>query len=492
MVLIEPPFLRLFKPTYSLDRLPLGLAYLAGSIGKETKWDIKIYNGDFVGQSEQVRLSYLGGNGFANYLNNLEDTCGAVWREVKATIRSLAPHAVGITSKAQNFGSARVVARIAKEVDSNIFVIVGGPHPTLQPTEVLNDPHIDMSVFGEGEATIVDLLHALENGESLERVRGVAYRKNGTVFRNGHRDLLRDLDRLSFPHENLEHVLLDYDRYPTSAFKYVVATRGCPFNCLFCGSRYLWGRSVRFRSPENVVRELQSLWKKGLRLIHFSDDTFGVNRDYLKSMCKAIEANCPRLRWSCETHVSLVTRETVAAMKRAGCHSIEIGIESGNNAMLKRIRKGTTIEQAFAACDTIKQSGIEVVALFMVGLPDETEATLADTWRAMQRINCDRIHFSIFTPYPGTEAFELCRAQGLIGSTYDPSVYGHQSPENFFCKGISPDLFRRATAAIERMVDRRNFHGRLKGLFRPAGIQRMRESGPIKGLRNGIKFFMGM
>ena len=142
--------------------------------------------------------------------------------------------------------------------------------------------------------------------------------------------------------------------------------------------------------------------------ITFEDDTFGINKDYIARLCDAIIAGCPGLKWSCELHVKLADEKIISLMKKAGCYSISIGIESGNNEILKKIRKNITIEEAMKVCRIIKKQGIELCGFFMVGFPYETEDTLKDTMIAMNKIDYDALVYSIFTPYPGTESFEFC------------------------------------------------------------------------------------
>ncbi len=491
ILLIEPPFHRLFKETYSLDRFPLGLGYLAGSILSNTSWNVQIYNGDFAGLSEYMKVSYLSKEGFYNYLKNLNNMNNHVWNEVRAAILKYRPHVVGISSKSQNFESACKVAEIVKHIDPDIMVVVGGPHPSSVGKEVLCNPAIDIAVKGEGEETIVDILRAMESGMRFDEIPGIVYRSNGVLLDNGPRNAISDLNCLSFPHQSAESTLIDYDRYPVSAFKYIFATRGCPYNCYYCGSREIWGNKARFRSPENVVEEIKALGRKGVRLIHFSDDTFGVTRGYLNRLCDALSKHCSGTLWSCETHVNLVDEETVSMMKNAGCHSIEIGIESGNNEILRQMRKNITIEEALTACEMIKKYDIEVVALYMAGFPGETEKTLNDTFNAIKKTYCDRIHFSIFTPYPGTEVFKMCQSVGLIDEHYEAYRYGHQSPQNCFSHEIQPGRFREIVSKIEKFVDRKNFIGRAKHLFTKTGFQRMQESGMSESFKKVSRFFLG-
>jgi len=491
ILLIGPPFYRLFKETYSLHRYPLSLDYLAGTIKKETDWGIMAYNADFSPQFEAFKASYFAGAGFDNYLNNLKDLSGRVWAEIKSTILEYKPTVVGISAMSQSFASARIVAKLAKEVNEQIIVIVGGPHASMVKSEVLNCPDIDIGVKGEGENTIVELLNAIEARREFDSIQGICYRKGKQIVENGPREFIKDLDSLCFPHESAPEVLKDHDQYPLTAFASIFAIRGCPHNCFFCGSREIWSRKVRFRSPENVIREIKSLQKMGLKAIHFDDDTFGVNKKYINDLCNALLTHCPGLKWSCELHVRLADEQTISLMKAAGCRSIQIGIESGNNEILRAMRKNITIEESLAACEAIRKHGIGLQAFFMVGFPQETEETLNDTVTAMKKVKCDHLVYSIFTPYPGTEAFGFCKEKGLIGDDYDVSLYYHKSPANCFCTNITLERFRMLASKVEEMVDRKNYIGRVRQIFTLNTLRKIQGLGISRSFRKGIRVLIG-
>jgi len=492
ILLIEPPFYRLFKDTYSSGWYPLSLGYLAAMIMKKTNWNVKVYNADFVPRSEKIKISYLTSTGFDKYLNSLQDLSRPVWKEIKSIISMYKPTVVGISAKSPNFASVCILAKFSKEIDKKIIVIVGGPHPSSVGSEVLQSPDIDICVKGEGENTIIELLNAIETQKKFDDIKGIIYRKNSHVIENPPREFIKNLDSLYFPHESAPKVLIDYNQYPIQAFSYIMATRGCHYNCFFCGSHKIWSRKVRFRSPVNIVREIKGLQKKGLKLVRFIDDTFGVNRQYINDLCSTIKKYCPGLKWSCLFHVRLVDSQTISLMKEAGCCSIEIGIESGNNEILNVMRKCITIEEALSACSIIKNHGIDVYADFMVGFPQETEDTLSDTLAAMRKIQCDRFIYSIFTPYPGTEAFTYLRENGLINDTYDSSLHFHQSPANYFCINITPERFRMLVSKIEKIVDRKNRIYTMKQIFSLNTIMRgIQEQGVKNSLIRGIRLFVG-
>lgn len=476
ILLIEPPFYRLFKDTYSLDLYPLAMGYLAATIQKETDWKVFAHNFDFTPQSEIQKYSYMSGKGFDNYLNNIRDISVPIWSEIKSYILEYNPDVIGISAKSQNFKSACNIAKLSKEINKQITVVVGGPHPSMVGPEVLKCPDIDICVKCEGEYTIVELLNSIARKEKFDNIHGIIYRKNGKITENPSREYISDLDSLPFPYKTAPDVLKDYDKYPDYAFNRIFATRGCPFNCFFCGSRKIWSRKVRFRSPDNVVAEINGLIKNRINSVHFNDDTFGTNKQYIKKLCNAIIEQIPGLKWSCEIHVKLINEEIISLMKKAGCFLIQIGIESGNNKILKQIRKNITIEEALLACEIIKKHDILLHTFFMVGHPQETEETLRDTEVAMKKIK-GLVLYNIFTPYPGTESFEFCKKNGLIEDNYDISLHNHQSPANCFCLNIKPDRFRAIVSNIEKMVDRKNKLTDIKEKFSFKTVTKIREKG---------------
>jgi radical SAM superfamily enzyme YgiQ (UPF0313 family) len=481
----------LYKNTYSLDRYPLSLGYLSAAIKKETDWEVLAYNADFHLSDEYIKISFFISEGFSNYLNNLKDLSMPIWGEIKSVIYDYKPDVVGISAKSQNFNSACNVAKLVKMVNRKTVVIVGGPHVSMIGADILSCPEIDIGVKGEGEKTIVELLDSLSSNKELSSIKGIIYRDCTGVVENAPRDFIKDLDLFGYPHEFAAEVLKDYDKYPITAFNNIFASRGCPYSCFFCGSKKIWGQNVRFRSPENIVKEINLLQEKGIRFIRFDDDTFGVKKQNIIDLCNAISKHCPGVRWSCELHVKLVDEQVVRLMRKSGCYRIEVGIESGNNEMLKKIRKNITIEEAILACKIIKKYGIELQTFFMVGFPWETESTLEDTLNAMKNIDSDILAYSIFTPYPGTEAFEFCKVNRLIDDKFDTSLYNHQSPANHFCLEMSAEKLRIFLSKIERIVDRKNLQNRVKRIFYLSTFKKIQELGIKESFKKAINILSG-
>lgn len=478
ILLIEPPFLRLHHPDASMNKLPLSLGYLAGAIrSAKPDWEVRIYNADFSPRDVPMDYRYVAGPGHERFRHTLNDPQAPIWKEIADTISEFRPSVVGITTKSQNYLAACLIAKIAKSIDRDIRVVVGGPHPSLAGAAVLQEPALDLGVRGEGEETVVEILQAVEGGQDLSSIRGLVYRQGDRAVTNPPREYLRDLDALAFPISVARDSLIDYDQYPAEAFKFIFAVRGCPYACTFCGSRYIWGRNVRFRSAQNIVAEMQEIRKAGVDYIHFDDDTFGVTKPFLRELCQEIKEHGTGLTWSCETHVRLIDDQTVTQMKAAGCRSILLGVESGNNEMLRRIGKNITIEEAFAAARVIKKHGIYLSAFFMVGFPHETRASLDDTIRAITSLPCDVVVHSIFTPYLGTELFDWCRQQGIIPADFNVFLHNHQSPENYFCPNIPEEEFKRRVRALEKTLDKLNSRRKLRMYFSREGLRRLKGKG---------------
>ena len=479
LLLIHPPFYRLFKDSFSLNSYPISLGYLAGSVKRDTDWDVLTYNADFNTISHagnyDIGFEFRTGLGRQNYQKNINDFSVPIWQEVKKTISEYSPAIVGISTMTPNFISACNVARLAKEVDKNILVIAGGPHPSIAGKEALSSPDFDLCVKGEGEITLVEILKKIDAGESLSETKGIIYRSNGDLIENPPREYIKDLSNLCFPYETAPDVLKDFSLYPRQAFSNVFANRGCPYHCAFCGSRYIWSRHIRFRPINHLVEEIQHLQKMGVKTIYFCDDTFGVNKDWIFEACTAIRNHCKGLKWSCQIHAHVVDDDVLKIMKKAGCYKVELGIESGNNEILKRMQKHITIERALEACKKIKKNGLELHAYFMAGFPGENENTLNDTVRAIKQVK-GHVMISIFVPYPGTEIFDYCRQNGLVDDSFDIASMSHQTM-GYYSPDIAKSKFESMVKEIEKLVDTNNRRYRIQRMFSMNSLWRVKTVG---------------
>lgn len=456
IIIIEPPFYRLYHDQFCLVKYPLALGYLSGSIIKKTDWKVQTYNADFNTKKKPFdpEGDYLTGEGFQLYLKTLKDPTAPIWQEVRDTISEFNPSVVGISVKSQNFTSGSIVAKIAKEINPLIKVIMGGAHATMNGEALFKTPNIDFVAVGEGENTIVDFLKAIESGSNLKNVNGIIFQNENELIRTSSREYEADLDSLDFPLEHAPNVLKNFDKYPKEAFGYIFGSRGCPYACTFCESKAMWTRKVRYRSPENIVAEMKQMQDFGIHSVNFDDDTFGISKKNIKAINNLLHDELPDMTYTCETVVQLAKdEEVVKDMKRGDCTGTYVGIESGNNEMLKTIKKTQTTDECVLAMRNLQKNGIDAHAFIMVGFPTETEETFKQTMDFLPVLKPDNIIFSIFTPYPGSDLFYQCKKEGLIGEDFDLSIYNHQSPLNCFTKNIPRERFYELRGEATKFVD---------------------------------------
>jgi len=459
IMLIEPPFYRLYHDQFCLVKYPLALGYLSGSIIKNTNWSVQTYNADFNVNKKSIDPSgeYLSGKGFKRYLLTLKDTSFSIWEEVKKSIQDYNPSVIGLTVKSQNFTSGTIVAKIAKKINPDIKIIVGGAHSTMNGKKVFDSNYIDFACIGEGENTVAELINALEKDLDLNTVDGLMFRDKEKIITTKPRGYIDDLDSLDFALNHAPKILKDFDKYPRRAFGYIFGSRGCPYACTFCESKAMWTRKVRYRSPENIVEELKLMQKFGIKEVNFDDDTFGISKKNIKVMNKLMHDELPNMTYTCETVVQLAKdEEVVKDMKYGGCTGTYVGIESGNNEMLKSIKKTQTTDECISAIRNLQKHGIDSHAFIMVGFPNETEETFKETMEFIPKLRPDNVIFSVFTPYPGSDLFYQCQKDGIIDGEFDLSIYNHQSPLNCFTKNITKERFYELRKEADQFVDRYN------------------------------------
>jgi len=459
-MLMEPPFYRLYHDQYCLVKYPLALGYLSGAIIDNTDWTVQSYNSDFNIEKKFISSDndHMTGIGFERYLSSLKDHSMPIWDEVKNTILDFNPSVLGITLKSQNFTSATIVAKLAKEINPDIKVIIGGAHATINGKSVFDCENIDVSCIGEGETTIVEFLQALENDSPLNTVNGIIFKDdNNGIIQTPPRAYIEDLDSLEFPLTYAPKIFKDFSKYPKDAFSYIFGSRGCPYACTFCESKSMWTRKVRYRSPENIVAEIKQMEEFGLKKVVFDDDTFGISKKNIKAINDLMKKEVPNVTYQCETVVQLAKDENVVKdMKNGGCTTVFVGIESGNNEMLKKIKKSQTTDECIQAVNNLKKHKIETHTFLMIGFPEETEETLQETMDFIPKLAPDFIIFSIFTPYPGSELYFECKEMGLIDGEFDVSIYNHQSPLNCFTKNIPKERFYELRKECVKIVDNYN------------------------------------
>jgi len=325
-------------------------------------------------------------------------------------IQAFSPSIVGITCTTALANAAHEVAEWVKNISKDIKVVMGGVHPTVLSEETLEDNNVDVVVRGEGEITLAELVRALGTGANLGDVLGISYKSNGETVHNQSRPFIKDLDSLPLVDDHI----LPRNLYAEYA---VLTARGCPFNCIFCSSRTLWGTRYRVRSPENVLLEVDSIVNKyNPKEIPFIDESFVINKERTDKICDMfIERGYhKKISWICSSRADLVDEPLLEKMREAGCSAISFGLETASQRLLDILKKRTSPETNERAVRMAKKVGISNVrATFILGIPTETREESLATIEYARKLPLDSAKFSIATPYPGTELYRIAVSEGM-------------------------------------------------------------------------------
>jgi anaerobic magnesium-protoporphyrin IX monomethyl ester cyclase len=353
-------------------------------------------------------------------------------KKLGAKLVSFEPDVVGITSVTPTINSAILAARVAKKTCPNTPVVLGGPHATFMDSQILSEhPAVDIIVRGEGEQTMLDLLQNLFHSGDLQVVSGISFRKSGQIIRTPNRPFIQNLDEL--PRPAYHYFALKKYQFFGKTILPILTSRGCPFQCTYCVSSRMVGKTFRARDPNHVVDELE--W---LRDVHkagafsFYDDAFTYDMQRAIKICEEIKKRNIGVPWDCQTRVDQISKEVLVKMRDAECQLVSFGAESGCQRILDSVNKRTTTEQNEKAVKLAKGIGLSVAMSVIIGYPGETADTLNQTFDFIRRTKSDYVYLCLATPYPGTalrSALEdLEWAMSLEWSHYDMQTPVFENP----------------------------------------------------------------
>jgi len=314
---------------------------------------------------------------------------------------------LGISATIKQMKEAKRVASIVKSRNPNVTIIIGGAGPnSLPPKSILKSGVIDIIVRGEAEETLPLLIDALNSHSPLEKVPNIIYLDNGRIIKTKTTPPPLNLDSIPFPDREIllqQRYLSRWKKRTGITSLPIMSSRGCPFSCIFC-DKTISGRLVRFRSPKNVVDEMEFLAKKYHPLddIFFYDDLFTVNRKRVLAICGEIFKRGLKASWSAQGRVDTIDLEMLKTMRKAGCDEIYFGIESGSDRILKYLMKRFTRKQIINAFNLCHKAGIRPGAYIIVGVPGETKDDIEATKSLIKKIRPYLINFSYLTPFPNT------------------------------------------------------------------------------------------
>jgi len=365
---------------------------------------------------------------------------------IMGKISDYSPDLIGISTMSIEYAEAsHMLTSQLKKVMPEIQIIMGGSYPTLLPELAMKDGNVDYLVLQEGEFRFPKLLESIENNErDIDKLEGIAYRKNKKPIINKPTGYPEDLDKIPFP----AYDLVNFKDYSSRNNKYslynnprylpygvTITSRGCPYFCNFCSTVNIHGRKIRYRSPENVLAEIDWMVEEyGIKELIFLDDNLLLNRKRIVTILNGLIERNYDLHWKAINVATFaLDDELLGLMKKSGCYQVSLPIESGNPRVLRKIiRKPLNLQKATKVVDMAKKWGMEIICCFVIGFPGETWDEIMDSVNLADEIDVDWVVFNIATPLPRTELFETAKNGGYLERDFNYSDfeffgYGHGS-----------------------------------------------------------------
>lgn len=332
------------------------------------------------------------------------------------TILSKKPDLIGLSCTTSSFLEGYEIAKLVKKFKPEIFTVVGGAHACTIGAPLLDSfPDIDYLVIGEGEQTMLELVQS--GCKLVEDIPGIAYRKHGVGTLTAQRELIAELDTLPFPAYHLlpnfpERYTLPLFSFPTAPNSSIISSRGCPYSCSYC-DRSVFARGFRFNSPEYIIEHVEMLNRNyGIRHVFFYDDLFTFDRNRVTRFCDLKKQKQLKVTYNCIARLEHVDHELLSLLKNSGCWQVNFGIESGDPDVVKKHRKFFGLDEVGSKLQMVKDAGMRVKGLFMIGLPGENEEAIRRTIDYALSLPLEEINVTKFTPFPGAPVYKSIHEHG--------------------------------------------------------------------------------
>lgn len=300
------------------------------------------------------------------------------------------------------------ISKYIKQKQPKSIVVVGGPHASTCPEDCLRKAGADIAVKGEGEEAFLKII----SGISLSEIKGVCYLTEKGKFKESERAFIKDLDALPFPDRDLFNIEEYKRRIEDEKAVHIVTLRGCPYSCAFCDKKSV-GTNFRYRSIENVIAEIDFVRSKyGLNAFVIYDDIFTLKRERVYRFCEEFKKR--KIKWRCWSRTNTIDEELLSIMKDSGLVSITFGVESGDDNVLKKINKGTTVQDNRKALLACKKLGIPVRCSIMYGNPGENLNSVKNTIKLIEETQPNEWNLAILGPIPGSDIWKNPQKYGVI------------------------------------------------------------------------------
>ncbi|MEI7632978.1 MAG: radical SAM protein [bacterium] len=365
------------------------------------------------------------------------------WRELEQDIRDFRPHALMLSITTPSLHLDVEAAVIARKIDPSILTVAKGAHFIVLDRKALElYPQIDCVIRGEYELTAAEL----GAGRPLAEIQGITWRDGGGgITRNPDRPFIDNLDSIPFPARHLARNELYFRPDTGEPQTTIVTNRGCPYSCIFCLASVVSGKKNRYRSTDNVMAEIEECVRRfSIKSFLFRSDLFTQNSQWVIELCRKIIDSGLKIEWASNSRVDMVDPEILSWMKRAGCWVIAYGVESGNAAILEKVGKKATLDQARAALTMTRAAGIKSSIYFLMGLPWDTPQSLEDNIRFARELRPDFVEIFYTYPFPGTRLHEIAVENGLLGrDEISTGAYSHPAMGGLYMARDELDLWRR-------------------------------------------------
>ncbi|MBI4982298.1 MAG: radical SAM protein [Candidatus Omnitrophica bacterium] len=442
MMLLRPEYK---QSHYEYVGLPTGLGYISESLAKN----------NIVQEVVDMLLGY-------------DYAC------LKERIIVFKPDLIGINMMSFRFKDHYALLEKIKKDFPGVHIVAGGPHISSFREKALSESSaIDYGVVMEGEEALIELCRS---DMEINSIKGILYRKEGTIIYTGDRPFRLDLDNVDFP----RYQYFEINKYPK--FISLVTSRGCPHSCIFCPVQLTIGKKLRVRSAGSVLNEVDYWYKKGLRVFNIVDDNFAFNKKRVLEICAGIkEKGFKDLVLSCRNGIraDTVDREVLLAMREAGFNYLAFGVESASEKMLKIIKKGESLKDIEQAVKDACELGFMVTLFFIVGLPYETEQDVKESLRFAVKYPVFDVRFYNPMPFPGTELYQWVKSNGYFNKNTEDFLNASSHWVNrpiFFTPELSNSkrikLFKRLNQRLKKhtLSTKLRFSQDIKKLFNDLGI----------------------